>query len=135
MKLLLTRFQATDNSTIGTLAVDGKFECYTLEDAVRWQKIQDKTAIDPGTYNVIIDFSTRFQREMPHVMDVPNFTGIRIHPGNTEADTDGCILVGKEYSKDWVSESRAAFTPLYDKIYSALAKGETVTLEITEQAP
>lgn len=136
MNLLLTRFKATDNSTIGTLAVDGVFECYTLEDALRWpgQKIPDRTAIDPGVYNVVVDFSDRFQREMPHVMDVPNFTGIRIHPGNTDADTSGCVLVGKEYGEDRVNESRAAFDPLFGKIRGALAKGESVTLTITEVA-
>jgi hypothetical protein len=146
MNLLLTRFKATDKSTIGTLAIDGAFFCYTLEDALRWpmQKIQDKTAIDPGVYNVIIDFSQRFKRLMPHVMDVPNFTGIRIHSGNTDADTSGCILLGTSYSVDRIAGSRVAFgidaldnvlpDGFYAKIQAALVAGDTVTLTITEQA-
>lgn len=137
MDLLLTRFKASDKATIGTLAVDNEFFCYTLEDALRWpgQKIPDRTAIDPGDYPVIIDFSNRFQREMPHVMDVPNFEGIRIHQGNTDADTSGCILVGSDYSgDDFISNSVKTFDLLFVKLRNALATGGKITLHIVEQA-
>lgn len=146
MNLLLTRFRATDRSTIGTLAIDQKFFCYTLEDVVREPgvKIPGNTAIDPGTYNVVIGFSTRFKRLMPRVLDVPNFTGILFHWGNSEVDTLGCILVGTSYSTDWVSNSRQAFgidkagnilpNGLYAKIEVALNAGEKVTLDIVEMA-
>lgn len=138
MKLLLTRFQATDNSTVGRLLVDGAPECYTLEDALRYpgQKIADKTAIDPGTYRVVIDASTRFRRLMPHVLDVPDFTGIRIHWGNTDADTRGCILVGHAWvpGSERITGSQVAFDQLFAKLEAAEARGEVIELEIVEQA-
>jgi len=98
MKHLLTvvRRIYTDKSTIGGLSINGFHICYTLEDKVRpkGKKINDKTAIPAGKYRLILDYSTRFQKIMPHILDVPGFTGIRLHPGNTEADTSGCIVTG-----------------------------------------
>ena len=82
MKLLLKRLHKTQNSTIGELYVDGKFECYTLEDVERKEKIYAKTAIPKGTYQVIINMSNRFKKLMPLLLNVPNFEGVRIHTGN-----------------------------------------------------
>src|SRR5689334_1352299 len=91
MNLQLLRQQFTTDSTIGSLYIDGEFECFTLEDTVRAPgiKIAGATAIPSGTYEVTIDLSARFGRMMPHVLDVPMFKGIRIHPGNTAKDTEG----------------------------------------------
>src|SRR5690348_2405952 len=100
MKLKLIREEFTDESTIGRLYVDDVFECYILEDVVRDEKIQNETAIPYGTYEVEITYSPKFGRYLPMLLNVPNYTGIRIHPGNTAKDTDGCLLTGTSDSKD-----------------------------------
>ncbi len=97
MNLKLLRKTFTEESTIGVLSVNGTAECFTLEDKVRAVKIPGKTAIPAGIYEVTITFSDRFQKPLPLLLNVPNFAGIRIHPGNTAADTEGCILVGKTH--------------------------------------
>lgn len=127
MILKLTRFQKTSLSTIGRLYIDGQFECYTLEDVVREVKIPGKTAIPAGSYDVIINESIRFKKLLPLLNNVPGFTGVRIHPGNTAADTEGCILVGNGYSKDSISESRKAFDALFAKLQ---ATDEKITIQI-----
>lgn len=130
MELQVKRTDFTDSSTIGELSVNGQFECYTLEDKVRPVKIAGKTAIPAGRYEVIIDFSQRFGRLLPLLLNVPNFEGVRIHPGNAAADTEGCILVGEEKSQDFVGQSRAAFDRLFAKL-SAAAEKEKNYLEIS----
>lgn len=127
MNLTLIREPSTAHSTPGTLLVDDKFECYTLEDVVRAAKIAGETAIPAGTYKVIIDMSNRFKRLLPLVVDVPGFAGIRIHPGNTDKDTEGCILVGTSRSKDFVGNSRVAFDALFKKMQAA--KSITLTIK------
>ncbi len=127
MKLLLKRLHRTDNSTIGELSIDGKFECYTLEDKERDVKIKSETAIPKGTYKVIINKSNRFKRLLPLLIDVKNFEGVRIHPGNTNHDTEGCILVGSKRSLDFIGGSRVAFDKLFKKMQ--LAKDITLTIE------
>lgn len=138
MRLNLSRKILTDNSTIGELSIDGVFECYTLEDKVRqvagqpvknW-KIQNFTAIPRGTYPIQITYSVRFGREMPLLLNVECFEGVRIHNGNTDKDTEGCILVGKIKSKDFIGNSKDAFTQLYLKIKTAIASGDSVSITI-----
>lgn len=131
MKLKLVRQPSTEEATIGSLFVGDVWECWTLEDIVRKEKIYGETAIPPGTYKVIITWSPRFKKQLPLLIDVPGFDGVRIHPGNDADDTEGCILVGQTADVNWVGSSRAAFLSLYDKIQKAIAAGETVTLEIT----
>jgi len=84
------------------LWMQGKAELFTLEDAVRevagqpvasWKK-PGVTAIPTGRYRIIIDHSQRFGKDMPHVLNIEGFEGIRIHSGNTSVDTEGCILLG-----------------------------------------
>lgn len=130
MTLLLERFKFGDTYTIGRLYMDGIYECYTLEDKVRDEKIHSMTAIPTGTYKVIVDFSNRFQKEMPHILNVPNFEGIRIHSGNTNFDTNGCILLGLTWREgDFIGNSRAAYNHFFDKLKMALDK-EQVTITI-----
>jgi len=114
--------------TIGELLLDGDHECWTLEDVMRPDgiKVQDETAIPNGTYRVIITYSNRFQRDLPLVCDVPNFSGIRIHPGNSASQTSGCLLVGAGKTRDSVTDSRAAFDVLFTKIRNAIERGEEV---------
>lgn len=122
MKLDLHRTTFTQNSTIGELFVDGKFECFILEDLMRPAgavKVPGKTAIPNGTYKVILNQSPRFKRILPRLLDVPGFEGILIHPGNTPADTDGCLLPGRTRAVDFVGASRPAFDALFAKLKAA----------------
>ena len=138
MKLHLIRTIFTDISTIGILYVNGNRECFTLEDKVRqfgdrpvseW-KIAGITAIPTGTYKVIISYSNRFKKDMLQLVDVPGFEGVRIHSGNTDEDTEGCILVGTTIGKDRVNNSVVAKKALFSKIKTALDNNEEVTINI-----
>ena len=102
MLLRLVREPSRDESTHGVLFVDGRFECFTLEDVVRevegqpvtaW-KVPRRTAIPAGRYRIDLTMSQRFGRILTILVDVPGFAGVRIHPGNTAVDTAGCILPG-----------------------------------------
>lgn len=129
MHLTLVRKTFTEESTIGVLSIDGKTECFTLEDKVRPVKIHGKTAIPAGIYEVTVTFSARFRKPLPLLLNVPNFSGIRIHAGNTAADTEGCILVGTAQQKNKVLNSRVAFAALFEKIQAALQK-EKIFFEV-----
>lgn len=129
MKLTLHRKWLTGSSTIGELAVNGVLFCYTLEDTVRpaGVKIPKVTAIQAGTYKVIISYSNRFGKKMPEVLNVPMFEGIRIHAGGCSTDTEGCILVGKIKGDNCIHGSKAAF----DSLFPLLCKAKSITLSIT----
>jgi hypothetical protein len=136
MNLKLTRKVYTDNSTIGELEIDGKFECYILEDVVRMFKIFGNTAIPEGKYLIALTPSEKFKRTLPELLNVPKYTGIRIHTGNSAVDTEGCLITGCSMSKDWVSKSKIAFESLYEKLIGAFSLYEIVSIEIINtQAP
>jgi hypothetical protein len=128
MLIEVKRFEFKDTYTIGKMYIDNIYECYTLEDVVRTgAKVNGQTAIPTGTYNLIINHSNRFNRDLPLLENVPNFTGVRIHAGNTSAHTEGCILVGTTWSgKDFIGNSRVAFNKLFEK----LKKAKKVTIKI-----
>jgi len=127
MDILIKRLHKTENSTIGELTINGRFECFTLEDREREIKIKGETAIPKGTYKVIINQSNRFKRLLPLLIGVKNFEGVRIHPGNSNHDTEGCILVGLTRSKDYISKSRKAF----DKLFAKMQEAKEITLTIS----
>lgn len=110
--LKVIRDTYTDRSTIGRLYINDIFFCDTLEDKVRDKKIDGITAIPAGTYKMILNVSNRFKKLMPLLIDVPNYQGVRIHSGNTDVDTEGCILVGLSRTKDSIGQSRDAFIKL-----------------------
>ena len=95
MRLYCLRQSYTATTTIGVLLVEDKQYCFTLEDRIQAPgfKMPGKTAIPTGHYHVVLTMSDRFRRLTPELLDVPGFTGIRMHGGNTEADTTGCLLV------------------------------------------
>lgn len=136
MKLRLERLWKKSGYTVGRLYVDGKLFCNTLEDVVRRlpeeKKIPGKTAIPAGTYRVIFNWSPKFGRNLPRLLNVPCFEGILIHPGNTAEDSAGCILVGKNTSTGRLSESRYTSDRLNVLIEDAQRKGEAITIEIVE---
>lgn len=136
-KLRLERRIFTDDVTVGELYVDNVFHCYTLEDAVRPVKIPKITAIPKGIYKVVLTMSNRFKKVLPLLENVPNFAGVRIHTGNTNEDTEGCILVGLGLLRDprtnfdWViSESRAAMKPLME----ILTASTSIEIEIINKS-
>lgn len=137
MKLIRTT--EGDTFTEGKLYFNNVQECYTIEDTDRHledgtnKKIYGKTAIPRGEYEVIISYSNRFKRELIEILNVPGFTGIRIHSGNSSKDTEGCIIVGSTNKQDddnWVGGSRVAYNTLHDKIKEALDRNEDVSIEI-----
>jgi hypothetical protein len=124
--------------TPGVMFVDGKAECYTLEDQVRKLgpngegKEFGATAIPAGRYKVTIRHSPKFGKSMIAVNAVPFFTGILIHGGNTINDTLGCILVGDTLDGGTIKAgtSTPAIRRLFTKVSAALAKGEEVWITI-----
>lgn len=136
MELTLLRKVRTKNSTIGELLIDNKFYCYALEDMdrqlvddniIKWStklKIKGATAIPYGRYEVIINFSNRFQQSMPLLLNVPDYLGIRIHAGNTDKNTEGCLLVGFTKATDFIGNSRRAYKSLFPIIREALKTGK-----------
>ena len=132
MHMTLHRRRSALGCTLGDLSINGNHECFTLEDVVRpdGEKVYGETAIPAGTYEVTITWSPRFKTRLPILADVPNFSGVRIHPGNKAEDTEGCILVGRSVFPDRLGQSRLAFDVLMAKIETAVSRGEHVTIEI-----
>jgi hypothetical protein len=134
MELKLNRIFLGSSATIGELLVNDKYLCDTLEDRVRpeGEKVYGKTAIPEGTYEMVLSYSPRFKKILPEILNVPNFTGIRIHCGNSSADSSGCILVGTwdGEKEDWVSDSKVAFNKLMSLLQKAADNKEKITITI-----
>lgn len=133
LELKVKRKKTEHGCTLGQLTADGVGMCYSLEDPVRQgSKVLHDTAIPAGRYRVVITRSARFQRLLPLLLDVPGFTGIRIHAGNTAEDTAGCILVGSLVAKGdaGLELSTIAMGALQSKIAAAIARGDEVWLTV-----
>lgn len=130
MELVLQREPTVNEITFGILYMNGHFNCHTLEDAIRDQKIHGKTAIPEGLYKIEITWSPKFKRKLPLLIDVPNYEGVRIHPGNFISDTEGCILPGKDRVNGSVVSSRVAFDALLKQIEAAIARTEPVWINV-----
>lgn len=124
MNLLLQRTEYLPNGTPGQLSVNGEVFCATLERA---KDDPQHPCIPAGLYKVLLFFSPKFNRIMPHIMDVPGRTAIEIHWGNMTADTDGCVLVGNSVSNGlaglWLDQSRNTFDELYKQLETAQIAG------------
>lgn len=144
MNLTLRRIYMGANYTIGKLLIDDQYFSDTIEDTVRnlpptcsetpkgrackcKDKVDARTAIPAGTYKITIEYSPRFKRRLPYLHDVPHFLGILIHSGNTDADSAGCIIVGRNMVKGKVLESRATL----DKLISRIKDEEDITIDIS----
>lgn len=134
MLLEVKRLYKKDTYTIGVLVVDGEKFSDTLEDKVRdlnsEKKVYGETAIPAGKYKVVMSMSSKFKRVMPYLENVPQFTGIMIHPGNTPKDTLGCILVGENKKKGQLINSRKYSDELNKRINEAIERKEQVWIEI-----
>ena len=137
MELLLQRLYLKKEYTIGRLSVDGLYFFDTLEDRVRdlrsEPKIPGRTAISAGRYEVTVNRSPRFCRDLPRLLDVPGFTGILIHRGNTAADTSGCILVGENREAGRLVNSTPYELRLTRMLKEAQQRGEKNYITITEE--
>jgi hypothetical protein len=139
MTLRLIREPSRALATLGSLYVDGVWQCWTLEDQIRevpdqpvlhW-KVAGETAIRSGRYRVVLSRSNRFGYVTPEVLHVEGFTGIRIHPGNRRIDSLGCILVGRDRGDAFIAQSRLAFQALMARLVDA----KPGTLELLIENP
>ena len=139
MRLELYRFSSQNESTIGILYLVNNetnqkdFLCFTLEDEKRSVKVYGETRIPKGTYQIEYrkeggyhnKYKKRFpsiHRGMLEIRDVPNFTHILLHCGNTDDDTDGCLLVGNVVSQNITKDGfLGQSTDCYKRIYPILA--------------
>lgn len=136
MKVNINRIAFYDYCTIGELYINGKFNCYTLEDTIRLKKIKGVTAISEGTYKLDLRYSPKFSPKYGHdmiwVKEVPNFEFILIHKGNLDTQTEGCLLVGDSRGfinqKQAVLYSASAYERIYPIIADAIEQGEAVEI-------
>lgn len=141
MQLHVIRTTFTDQSSVGELYLNGAFYCYTLEDvdrdlradlpldAIRARKIFAQTAIPTGNYEIILNWSNRFQKQMPLLLRVPGWEGVRIHSGNYPHQTEGCILLGKTKLDNMVGVSNKTFEAFMVEMRRA-TKREKIHIEI-----
>ena len=130
MKLNLIRNIFTPISTIGSLSIDGLWECYTLERVADGLNRKNESAIPCGSYKINLAYSEHFARVVPHLLEVPNRSDIEIHVANTSRDIHGCIGVGRTKSVDFIGESRLAMQSLMAKL--SFTTG-LITIEIEEK--
>lgn len=141
MRLTLKRIANRPTYCIGKLYINGKYFCDTLEDTdrglnssmseeeLREMKIKGETAIPVGIYKVILNYSPKYKKVMPLITNVPAYSGIRIHSGNSAKDTEGCLLVGKNTVVGRLTDSRNTYNALFKRLQQ---KGSNdITIEVT----
>lgn len=145
-KITIDRKWFTTKATMGILRVpDAGFECYTLEDVARplGVKIYGETAIPQGEHKFILNMSSRFKRLLPLIYNTPNYTltdgygaqwtGIRIHGGNTSDDTHGCILLGYKRGDNNLYESKKALEDFMDIMKAQCEPGKEYLVKISNE--
>lgn len=135
MELKLKRVAIKPKYTIGKLYLDNSYYCDSIEDVVRDKnkdgdlndagegKVMHETAIPYGRYEVIVNMSNRFKRFLPLLLNVNGFDGIRIHSGNTELDSSGCIILGENKVVGKVINSKPYVIKLVDLLLAEQKKG------------
>ncbi len=141
------RYSSQSKTTLGVILIDNKFQCYTIEDRYRKEKIKHETRIPKGTYEIKLrEFGGHYERYvnkynghkgMLWLQDVPEFTDILIHIGNDQEDTSGCILTGSTANnnskyKGQVTASTEAYLDMYFKVLEAFESGEDVSITIQD---
>lgn len=142
MEIKVNRIARKDGYTIGRMSLNNEYFCDTLEDTDRGlkdtmqvneilaKKVKGQTAIPTGKYDVILTFSPRFKRMLPLLLNVPGYQYIRVHHGNTQASTEGCLLVGENKIKGQIINSRATLERLMSVLLECEKKKEKVTIII-----
>ena len=142
MQLKLTRLYKKDTYTIGKLYINNQYFCDTLEDKDRGlnsdmtedqifdRKVKGATCIPTGLYHLAYTYSPKYKRYLPLVLNVKGYAGIRIHSGNTDKDTEGCILLGENKKVGQVINSRKTCSEFNRIVEKTLDKGELITLKI-----
>ena len=141
MNLTLKRLNLTPNYTEGELYVNGVYFCKTLEDTNRdlnkngqfdnnEKKVYGETCIPYGKYKVILSYSPKFKRELPEILEVPDFQGIRIHRGNKISDTLGCVLCGEKVKNGYLSNSTPYEKKLVELFKQAKSRNEQSFIDI-----
>jgi hypothetical protein len=131
-ELLVSREKETADATLGRFYWGNTYFYRTCEPLQRAVKIMDQTAIPEGRYQILMQFSPHFGKDMPHLQNVPDFSDIMIHNGNTVADTHACILIGLTPYVDGVGSSVAALNDFMPRLEQALLNGEVyVTIKST----
>lgn len=140
---LIVRRKYTLQATTGSLYVDGRFVCYTLEDVAHPKiKIPGETCIGEGRYRLSLrtygshhwKYSQKFWFHvgMLQIQDVPKFKDVLIHIGNTIGDTKGCLLVGSSLDGNILKESTKAYERLYLEVADALTSLREVYITFEE---
>lgn len=144
MVVTIWRKYRKDGYTIGRVYIDGVFFCNSLEDTDRGleqymsvgeimtKKLAGQTAIPAGDYKIARTYSPRFKRLVPQIMNVKGFAGVRVHAGNTAADTEGCVLLGDNTQVGRLANSRKRVTEFETKLQIA---GGTADLHIVYDDP
>ena len=141
MNLTLKRLNLTPNYTEGELYVNNVYFCKTLEDTNRdlnkngqfdnsEKKVYGETCIPYGKYKIILSYSPKFKRELPEILEVPNFQGIRMHRGNKISDTYGCVLCGEKVKNGYLSNSTPYEIKLVELFKQAKSRNEESFIEI-----
>ena len=134
MRLTLVRTCRQGDSTTGVLFAGEEVMAHTLEPQWRnlrmERKVKGQTAIPEGIYQVVLTYSVRFGREMPRLLEVPGFRAILMHWGNTVADTEGCILVGRRGASGSLKDSHRTFDRLYQLLRRAAEINDPIWLII-----
>lgn len=143
MNIGLSRFADLADSTIGALYIDGRFDCFSLEDQAQQVKVKGETRIPSGVYTVKLrtegqlneKYAGKFpeHRGMLWLQDVPGFEWIYIHVGNTDDHTAGCILVGDTaHAHGELAQSTLAYRRIYGRISNAILAGEPVEISVED---
>lgn len=135
MELELTRQTFKPDCVTGVLRVsrdkEELYQCYTLEDK-KVDTSKSNNCIPAGKYKVVLTYSPKFKRLLPLVL-VEGRDGIRIHSGNTDQDTTGCILVGEAIKGNYLGGSRVALAWLMHYLNQAVDNQEDICLTIKEE--
>ena len=140
MQLQLRRLYRKPEYTIGKLYIDGKYFCDVVEDKdreltqdmplfqIKKIKVMHETAIPYGAYKVILSRSPRFKKVLPEILNVPGFSGIRIHNGVNKDSSSGCLIVGKNTIKGGVTNSKEYM----EKLIEILKTTDDIKIKITQ---
>lgn len=130
-----------EEATVDRILINERPMFFGLEDQVRLQKngklvdkIYGESAIPYGEYEIEIVWWAKHSMWVPAIKGVSGFDGILIHPGATDLDTLGCLLVGENFIKDKnrgfrLVNSKKAFDVLFGMIKLAKSRGETVKIK------